>query len=132
MVHYIIFKKHILLRNIIVLLITISALLYHLIPILINFKTFQTSVYYLSEIIFVLFMIYNLLTCLILFRRIQDKEIWIGMTRQMALESWGKPTRINRYGHGLPLSSSEHWIYGSGNNKMYAAFNNDVLVSWYD
>jgi hypothetical protein len=65
-------------------------------------------------------------------KKIQNKEIWIGMTRQMAIESWGNPTRVNRYGHGLPLSSSEHWLYGSGDNKMYLIFDNDILTDWYD
>lgn len=54
-------------------------------------------------------------------------KIWIGMTREMAVDSRGEPEDINRtvtnYG------TSEQWIYSS---KNYLYFDNGKLTSWQD
>jgi hypothetical protein len=57
--------------------------------------------------------------------RIMNGKIWTGMTREMALESLGKPERMERT---LLLEVvHEHWVYRSGLN-LY--FNNGVLTSY--
>ena len=58
--------------------------------------------------------------------RILNREIWIGMTRAMALESRGTPEKNNRsvnvYG------THEQWVY----ENIYLYFENDLLTSWQD
>jgi chromosome segregation ATPase len=58
--------------------------------------------------------------------RILTKTIWIGMTSEMAEESWGKPTEINRsvYRTGI----HEQWVY----SEAYLYFKDDILTSWQD
>lgn len=59
--------------------------------------------------------------------KIMTGKIWIGMTSEMAIDSWGEPEDINRtvtnYG------TSEQWIYSS---KNYLYFNNGKLTGWQD
>jgi len=52
--------------------------------------------------------------------------IWIGMTKEMALESWGKPEDINRT--VSVLSVHEQWVYGNA----YLYFEGGILTSWQD
>ncbi len=57
--------------------------------------------------------------------RIADGKIWIGMTEQMLLESWGRPDDINttvtRYG------TSKQFVYGLG---RYVYVENGKVDSW--
>lgn len=58
--------------------------------------------------------------------KILDGKIWIGMTDEMARDSWGKPNSINRSVGSWGVH--EQWIYNDFN--MY--FENDKLTSWQD
>lgn len=60
-------------------------------------------------------------------KEILNKKIWIGMTNQMTIESWGNPIDINRSVGAWGVH--EQWIY-SGNKYLY--FENGVLKSWQD
>ena len=57
--------------------------------------------------------------------RILEGKIWIGMTEQMLLESWGKPEDINstvtRYG------TSKQFVYGLG---RYVYVENGKVDAW--
>jgi hypothetical protein len=54
-------------------------------------------------------------------------KIWIGMTDEMALESWGKPEKNNRSVGSWGVH--EQWIY---HNDVYVYFENGILTSWQD
>lgn len=63
---------------------------------------------------------------------IEDKvikgEVWIGMTKEMAILSWGKPDYINKTITVNVLS--EQWVYEYGDNKMnFLYFKNDKLIA---
>jgi hypothetical protein len=58
--------------------------------------------------------------------KIMAKKIWLGMTSAMALESWGKPSDINRSVGSWGVH--EQWIYGD----TYLYFEDGVLTSWQD
>lgn len=57
--------------------------------------------------------------------RVLEGKIWIGMTEQMLLESWGRPDDINttvtRYG------TSKQFVYGLG---RYVYVKNGIVDSW--
>jgi hypothetical protein len=53
-------------------------------------------------------------------------KIWLGMTQEMTLESWGKPGDINRSVGSWGVD--EQWVYGD----TYLYFENGVLSSWQD
>jgi hypothetical protein len=53
-------------------------------------------------------------------------KIWLGMTKDMVIESWGKPEDINRT--VTTYSVSEQWIYG----EKYLYFDDGILTSWQD
>jgi regulator of replication initiation timing len=57
-------------------------------------------------------------------KQIIEKKIWIGMTYEMARESWGKPQEINRT--VTALINHEQWVYGS----TYLYFENGILTSY--
>lgn len=59
-------------------------------------------------------------------QKVFDGKIWIGMSKEMLLQSWGKPDDINR----TVTSSSvwEQWVYG----KRYVYLENNILTSWQD
>lgn len=59
--------------------------------------------------------------------RIINKEIWIGMTSEMALEARGRPQDVNRsvYSFGV----HEQWVYPRG---VYLYFEDDILTSWQE
>ena len=57
---------------------------------------------------------------------ITENKIKIGMTKQMVIESWGKPEHISR-----TVTSSvvhEQWVYGN----TYIYFDNGILTAWQD
>lgn len=63
--------------------------------------------------------------------RIMAKQIWIGMTKEMAIESKGRPDDINRSVN--EYGTSEQWIYGEDiSNRRYLYFDDGVLTSWQD
>jgi hypothetical protein len=58
--------------------------------------------------------------------KIMAKKIWLGMTSAMALESWGKPSDINRSVGSWGVH--EQWVY----RDTYLYFEDGVLTSWQD
>lgn len=58
--------------------------------------------------------------------KIVERKIWIGMTSEMAVDSWGSPKDINRT--VTQYGTSEQWVYSSG----YLYFDNGILKSWQD
>jgi hypothetical protein len=58
--------------------------------------------------------------------KILNGRVWIGMTKEMAVESWGRPDDINR-----TVSASnihEQWVYG----RQYLYFENGILTTFQD
>jgi hypothetical protein len=53
--------------------------------------------------------------------------IWIGMTDEMAKESLGEPSKINRT--VTTYLVSEQWVY---NSRVYLYFENGILTAWQD
>jgi len=60
-------------------------------------------------------------------QKVLDEKIWIGMTTDMAIESWGKPSETNRDVGSWGVH--EQWVYGDG---VYLYFENGKLTSWQD
>lgn len=60
--------------------------------------------------------------------RIKQKQIWIGMTDDMAKESIGKPTSVNRTVSVWGVQ--EQWIYRG--RHLYLYFDDGVLTSYQD
>lgn len=60
-------------------------------------------------------------------RKIMAGEVWIGMTASMALESWGRPSDINRTTYAS--HTHEQWVYGS---KRCLYFDNGILTAIQD
>jgi hypothetical protein len=60
-------------------------------------------------------------------KRILNKEYWIGMTKEMATISLGKPKDINRTVTAKTVT--EQWVYSA---KLYLYFENGTLVSFQD
>jgi DNA integrity scanning protein DisA with diadenylate cyclase activity len=59
--------------------------------------------------------------------RIMAKDIWIGMTSEMAQDALGKPGDINR--STFSWGVHEQWVYSNG---KYLYFEDGVLTSWQD
>jgi hypothetical protein len=57
---------------------------------------------------------------------IDKGEVFLGMTKQQVIMSWGKPERINRT--VISSSTSEQWVYG----RVYLYFDNGILTSFQD
>jgi len=59
-------------------------------------------------------------------QRILEGKVWIGMTKEMARESWGSPQDINRTitANGV----HEQWVYGDS----YLYFNDGILTTIQD
>lgn len=58
---------------------------------------------------------------------IKNHKVWIGMTKEQAIESWGEPERNNR-----TINSNgtiEQWVYGIG---RYLYFSNGILTTIQD
>jgi hypothetical protein len=60
-------------------------------------------------------------------QNILDHKIWIGMTAQMARDSWGNPGDVNRT--VTARGTHEQWVYGGG---VYLYFTDGVLTSYQD
>lgn len=58
--------------------------------------------------------------------RVFAGKIWLGMTKEMAEDSWGKPSDINRTVGSWGVK--EQWIYSDA----YLYFDNGILNSWQD
>jgi len=58
--------------------------------------------------------------------KILNNEVWLGMTKEMVLDSRGKPSDINRSVGSWGVN--EQWVYGD----QYLYFENGKLTSWQD
>lgn len=58
--------------------------------------------------------------------KILEQKIWIGMTKEMVIESWGWPDDINRSVGSWGVH--EQMVYG----KSFVYIENDILTSWQD
>jgi hypothetical protein len=65
---------------------------------------------------------YDLVTA----NKILQREIWLDMTDNMAIDSWGKPDKINRSVGSWGVH--EQWVYGD----TYLYFEDGILTSWQD
>lgn len=54
-----------------------------------------------------------------------EGTIWVGMSKAMAIDSWGEPTRMNTSGGAG--GEREQWVYGEG---RYLYFQDGKLESW--
>jgi cell division protein FtsB len=59
--------------------------------------------------------------------KIYESRIWVGMTKEMVIDSWGKPLSINRTGNEWGVH--EQWVYG---DHRYLYIENGKLTSWQD
>jgi len=60
--------------------------------------------------------------------RIINNEIWLGMTKDMASESIGWPTDVNKTTGSWGVH--EQWVYDKEGKYLY--FENGILTSWQD
>lgn len=60
-------------------------------------------------------------------QKIREGKIWLGMTSDMALASWGEPSDVNRTVTAIGVT--EQWVYSLGN---YLYFTDGILTSWQD
>ncbi|PCJ83471.1 MAG: hypothetical protein COA57_11240 [Flavobacteriales bacterium] len=58
--------------------------------------------------------------------KIMDKKIWLEMTNEMVIDSWGLPDDKNRTVGSW--GTNEQWIYGNS----YLYLENGILKSWQD
>jgi hypothetical protein len=61
-------------------------------------------------------------------RRIINGEYWIGMTKEMATESLGKPNRINKTAG--KWGTNEQWVYNA--KRLFLYFENNALKGFQD
>ncbi len=57
-------------------------------------------------------------------KKIYQHKVWKGITSEMARDSWGKPTQINRM--YVDTTVDEEWIY----SRSYLYFRDGVLIEW--
>ena len=62
--------------------------------------------------------------------KIIDREIWIGMTKQMAIDSWGNPGKINRT--VTENLVREQWVYERNYKTYYLYFRNGKLDAFQE
>jgi hypothetical protein len=56
-------------------------------------------------------------------------DVWLGMTREQARESWGSPTHISKT--AVLYGVYEVWTYERiGYHLDFLDFENDILISW--
>lgn len=60
-------------------------------------------------------------------KKILEGKIWLGMTANMAIQSWGRPEKINTTSG--TFGKHEQWIYP---NNVYLYFENNILTAWQD
>ena len=58
--------------------------------------------------------------------KILNREIWIGMSKEIAIESLGKPRIVNKT--VTPNRVTEQWVYNTKN--LY--FEGNILTSWQE
>ncbi len=62
----------------------------------------------------------------LIWKKINEEKLWLGMTKKQAIMSWGKPYDINKnFGS---FKNHEQWLYGNS----YLYFEKDKLTSWQD
>lgn len=59
--------------------------------------------------------------------RVIAKKVWLGMSRDMARDSWGPPKDVNRTVSAQGVR--EQWVYDLG---RYLYFTNGLLTAWQD
>ena len=57
-------------------------------------------------------------------KRLYQHKIWKGVNADMARDSWGKPSQINR--SYIDQSVDEEWIY----SKKWLYFRDNILIEW--
>lgn len=62
--------------------------------------------------------------------KILNRQIWLGMSDKMLIETIGKPVDINRTVGSFGIH--EQWVYVSIQNTEYYYFENGKLKSWQD
>jgi hypothetical protein len=63
-------------------------------------------------------------------RAIRNHEVYIGMTGEAALESWGVPTSLNK--HEIGGKTEEQWIYKLGKHNKYIYIVDNKVTKWED
>jgi hypothetical protein len=61
-------------------------------------------------------------------KAIADREVFIGMTQQQVLMSWGRPDRVNTSVGSW--GSHEQWVFGDSPGASYLYFQNGRLASF--
>lgn len=59
---------------------------------------------------------------------IENKKVFIGMTKTQVRASWGSPKDIHRTGGAWGIN--EQWVHGDFGPYLY--FENDIMRSWQD
>lgn len=59
---------------------------------------------------------------------IENKKIWIGMTKEQAIESWGRPYDVNKSVGSWGVH--EQWVLRDSIYTPYLYFENGILTSW--
>jgi hypothetical protein len=57
-------------------------------------------------------------------KRLYQHKVWKGITSDMARDSWGKPTQINRM--YVDQNVDEEWVY----SKKWLYFRDGILIEW--
>jgi len=63
-------------------------------------------------------------------RAIVDHEVYIGMTSEAAIESWGFPIKINV--NEIGGQKNEQWVYPAGKRNKYIYVNDGKISKWTD
>jgi hypothetical protein len=63
-------------------------------------------------------------------RAIRNHEVFIGMTGEAALESWGVPTDLNV--NEIGDKKEEQWVYKLGKRNKYIYIIDDKVTKWED
>jgi hypothetical protein len=64
-------------------------------------------------------------------RAIMDHEVFVGMSQEAALESWGTPARVNT--REISGQINEQWIYPTGSSKSkYIYVSGGKILRWED
>ena len=61
-------------------------------------------------------------------RAVVNHEVFIGMHREAALESWGMPTKVNT--NEIGGNKEEQWVYKQPTRSKYVYIINDIVSKW--
>ncbi len=60
---------------------------------------------------------------------VSERKVWIGMTEEQAIESWGKPSNMNTT--AMANYIQEQWVYRLNSYRAnYLYFENGILTTW--